>query len=112
VIEQDHLVEKAARMGSYLNKRLSELQEKHEIIGDVRGLGLMQATELVKDRRTKEHAIAERNRVIERAYKRGLMLLPAGRSAIRYIPPLMVDEAFIDEGVEILDLAFRDAVNP
>jgi 4-aminobutyrate aminotransferase len=112
VLEQDHMIENAARMGDHLNKRLRELQEKHEIIGDVRGLGLMQATELVKDRRTKEHAIAERNRVIERAYKRGLMLLPAGRSAIRYIPPLMVDEAFIDEGVEILDLAFRDAVNP
>jgi 4-aminobutyrate aminotransferase len=110
VIEQDHLVENAARMGAYLNDRLHELQEKHELIGDVRGLGLMQATELVKDRRTKEYAITERNKVIELAYKRGLILLPAGRSTIRYIPPLMVDEAFIDEGMEILDSAFRDAV--
>jgi 4-aminobutyrate aminotransferase len=70
----------------------------------------MQATELVKDRRTKEYAVEERNKVVELSYKRGLMLLPAGRSAIRYIPPLIADEAFIDEAVDILDSAFRDAV--
>jgi 4-aminobutyrate aminotransferase len=97
-------------LGNYLNKRLRELEEKHEIIGDVRGLGLMQATELVKDRKTKEYAIEQRNKVVELSYKRGLMLLPAGRSAIRYIPPLMVDEPFIDEAMDILDSAFRDAV--
>jgi 4-aminobutyrate aminotransferase len=110
VIEQDHLLENATKMGAYLNKRLKELQEKHEVIGDVRGLGMMQATELVKDRRTKEHAMEERAKVIELAYKRGLVLLPAGRSTIRFIPPLIVDEAFIDEGIEILDSAFRDAL--
>ena len=110
VLEKDKLLENAAKMGHYLNKRLRELEEKHEIIGDVRGLGLMQATELVRDRTTKEYAVEERNRVVELSYKRGLMLLPAGRSAIRYIPPLIVDEPFIDEAMEILDSAFRDAV--
>jgi 4-aminobutyrate aminotransferase len=110
ILEGDGLVENAARMGAYLNKRLRELQERHELIGDVRSLGLMQATELVKDRRTKEYGVEERNKVVELSYKRGLMLLPAGRSAIRYIPPLIADEAFIDEAVDILDSAFRDAV--
>lgn len=112
VIEGEGLVERAAKLGRYLNKRLRELQEAHEIIGDVRGLGLMQATELVKDRSTKEHAVEERDKVIELCYKRGLVLLPAGRSAIRYIPPLVVDEEFVDEGIEILDGALRDAVGP
>ena len=108
-LEEDRLIENATRMGQHLNRRLKELQEKHPLIGDVRGLGLMQATELVKDRKTKEHAVKERDRTVELAYKRGLILLPAGRSAIRYIPPLMADEAFLDEGVEILDSALRDA---
>ena len=108
VMREDRLVENAARLGKHLNKRLTELQDRYEIIGDVRGLGLMQATELVKDRETKEHAVQERDRVIELCCKRGLILLPAGRSAIRYIPPLSVDRAFIDEGIEILDSAFRD----
>ncbi len=108
VLESERLVENAARMGAHLHQRLLELQQHHQLIGDVRGMGLMQATELVRDRRTKEHAVRERDAVIERCFKRGLVLLPAGRSAIRYIPPLVVDAAFIDEAVEILDHAFRD----
>lgn len=108
VMESDGLIERSARTGAHLNKRLTELQDRHEIIGDVRGLGLMQATELVKDRRTKEYAVQERDKVIELCCKRGLILLPAGRSAIRYIPPISVDNDFIDEGIDILDSAFRD----
>ena len=108
VMREDRLVENAARLGKHLNKRLTELQDRYELIGDVRGLGLMQATELVKDRETKEHAVQERDRVIELCCKRGLILLPAGRSTIRFIPPLSVDRDFIDEGIEILDSAFRD----
>jgi 4-aminobutyrate aminotransferase len=105
VMESEGLVGNAERVGGYLHRRLEELQDRHEIIGDVRGLGLMQATELVKDRRTKEYAVLERDKVIERCYKQGLVLLPAGRSSIRYIPPLIVDEEFIDEGMDILDEA-------
>ncbi|MBI0583925.1 MAG: acetyl ornithine aminotransferase family protein [Methanomassiliicoccus sp.] len=108
ILESDGLVENAARMGDHLNKRLRELMEDHEIIGDVRGIGLMQATELVKDRRTKEYAVKERDRMIEMCFKRGLILLPAGRSTIRYIPPLTVDEMFIDEAIDILDSAFKE----
>jgi len=104
------LLERAARLGDHLHRRLLELQQRHALIGDVRGLGLMQAIELVRDRRSKEHAVQERDRVVELAYKRGLILLPAGRSVIRLIPPLVVDETFVDEGVDILDGALRDAV--
>lgn len=110
VIEEEDLLVRATSLGDHLHRRLLELQERHELIGDVRGLGLMQAVEMVKDRGTKVHAAAERDRVIEHAYRRGLILLPAGRSAIRFAPPLTVDEDFLDEGIEILDLALREAV--
>jgi len=110
VIESEGLVEKSASKGEHMAKRLEELQERHELIGDVRGLGMMQATELVRDRRTKEHAVEERDAVVELCYKRGLILLPCGKSGIRYIPPLTVEIDQIDTAVDILDSALRDAM--
>lgn len=103
------LVANAAKQGEHLHERLRELQDKHALIGDVRGLGLMQATDLVKDRRTKEHAVKERDKVIELAYKKGLLLLPCGKSGIRYIPPLIVEREQIDTGTEILDACLKEA---
>jgi 4-aminobutyrate aminotransferase len=107
IIERDELVTHAARMGTYFRKRLDELQAVHELIGDVRSLGLMLATEFVKDRTTKQPAIEARDKILELAYKRGLILLPTGRSAIRYIPPLIVTEEHIDKAVEIIDVCIK-----
>ena len=109
VLEEEGLVENSARMGEHLHGRLLELQEAHDEIGDVRGLGLMQATEFVKDRRTKEPAVELRNRLTEEAYKRGLIILPCGRNTMRYIPPLVIKEHQIDAAVDILDDALKAA---
>ncbi|MGI0054404.1 MAG: acetyl ornithine aminotransferase family protein [Thermoplasmata archaeon] len=109
VIERDRLLENARTQGAYLMQRLRELQARHEEIGDVRGLGLMVATEFVQDRTTKVPAIALRDRIIEETTKRGLILLPCGRSAIRYIPPMIIQPAEIDEAIEILDASIRAA---
>jgi flavin-dependent dehydrogenase len=103
------LLDNARDQGNYLLGRLRDLQTKFEEIGDVRGLGLMTATEFVKDRKTKEPAVAFRDRVLEEAYKHGLILLPCGKSAIRYIPPLIVRREEIDEAVEILGAALQTA---
>jgi 4-aminobutyrate aminotransferase len=89
--------------GGYLLQRLRELAERHPIIGDVRGLGLMVGMELVRDRSTKEPAREERETILRHAFERGLVLLPAGESVIRFSPPLIVDEEDIDTGVDILD---------
>jgi 4-aminobutyrate aminotransferase len=109
VIEKEHLLDNARDQGNYLLGRLRELQQKYEEIGDVRGLGLMTATEFVKDRRTKEPAAALRDRILTEAYQHGLILLPCGRSSIRYIPPLIVRREEIDEAIEIMDAAIRAA---
>ena len=105
VIEKERLIDNARVQGTYLLGRLRELQTRHEEIGDVRGLGLMTATEFVRDRRTKEPAVRFRDHVLEESYRRGLILLPCGRSSLRYIPPLVVRREEIDEAIEILDAA-------
>jgi len=102
VIASENLIEKARLSGEHLRKRLEELKEKYEIIGDVRGIGLMQATEFVRDKVIKEPATAERDKIIEIAFKNGLILLGCGKSSIRYIPPLTTTIEEIDTGIEIL----------
>ncbi len=109
VIEKEKLLANARTEGTYLIGRLREMQSRYEEIGDVRGIGLMVATEFVKDRGTKEPAVQLRDRILEEAYRRGLILLPCGKSSIRYIPPLIIRREQIDEGVEILDAAIRAA---
>jgi 4-aminobutyrate aminotransferase len=108
VIVGERLLENARRQGAHLRKRLDELAGRFAVIGDVRGLGLMQATEFVKDRKSKEHAVKERDRIGDEAFRRGLLLLQCGRSGLRYIPPLIVDEAQIDAGIEVLEAALRE----
>jgi 4-aminobutyrate aminotransferase len=109
-IERERLLENAREQGAYLLERLKELQRKYEVIGDVRGLGLMTATEFVRGAEDRRPNVALKDRVLEEAYRRGLLLLPCGRSTIRYIPPLVVRREEIDEGVEILDAAIGAAV--
>jgi len=109
VIEKERLLDNARDQGAYLLQRLKELQGRHPEIGDVRGLGLMVATEFVVDRRTKEPAVELRDRVVREAARRGLVLLGCGRSSIRYIPALIVRREEIDEAVEILDAAIATA---
>jgi len=102
-MEKEGVVAQGAKKGLYLRKRLEELKDKYEIIGDVRGIGMMQATEFVKDRKTKEHAKEERDRIAEVAFKKGLILLGCGKSSMRYVPPLTVTIEEMDAGIEVLD---------
>ncbi len=109
VIEKERLLDNARVQGELLLTRLRELQARHEEIGDVRGVGLMTATEFVRDRASKTPAPAFRDRVLAEALQRGLVLLSCGKSSIRYIPPLVVRPEEIDEAIEILDGAIRAA---
>ena len=103
---ENGLVANAGRVGAALLSRLGELQRKHEAIGDVRGVGLMVGIEVVQDRRSRTASPEKRNRVIHRAFERGLLTLPCGSSTIRLSPPLIVSEKDVDKAVAILDAAF------
>jgi 4-aminobutyrate aminotransferase len=107
VFEEDNIVENSEQLGKIIIQRLNELYDKYELIGDVRGLGMMTATEFVKDRKTKEYATNERNKIVVEAYQHGLLLLPCGRSSIRYIPPLNIPVEQLNKGFDILEDAIR-----
>lgn len=102
-IEKEGLLKNSVAMGAYLHAGLKRLQERHKSIGDVRGIGLMQAIELVKDRETKEPAKELRDRVINLAVANGLLLLPCGVSAIRFVPAITVNREEIDIALGVLD---------
>jgi 4-aminobutyrate aminotransferase len=105
---RDELVQNAADVGAHLMKGLTSLADKHPLIGDVRGRGLMVGVELVRDRRTKERAIDERDRVVTAAFARGLLVLGAGKNAVRFSPPLVLTREQADTAVRIFDEALRD----
>ncbi len=101
------LIRNAEVMGNYLRKGLERIAKRRKIIGDIRGLGLMQAIELVRDRKKKTFAQKEQGRVVERAFRKGLLLLGCGESSIRFSPALNVKRNEIDTMLEILDDCLR-----
>lgn len=102
---ENELVQNAAVMGEYLMAGLQELKQKHQMIGDVRGRGLMIGIELVKDRVTKAHAGAERDQVEIECFNRGVIIQGCGISTIRLSPPLVIDREQCDFALKTLDEA-------
>jgi 4-aminobutyrate aminotransferase len=113
-IEEQNLSANAATMGCYLRGKLNELQEKHPLIGDVRGMGLMQAIELVEDRNTKVPAKAETGRLMEAARRNGLLVGKGGLygNVIRISPPLNIGKTDIDEFARLLDASLCESRLP
>ena len=106
---RDGLVKNAEVVGAHLLAGAKALMETHQILGDVRGRGLMIGLELVRDRKTKERATTERDRVVRECFTRGLLVLGAGQNAIRLSPPLVLTKAQADTALGILDQALRVA---
>jgi len=102
------LAANAADVGAHLMSGLRALADKHPLIGDVRGRGLMIGVELVRDRQTKERASEERDAVVHAAFARGMLVLGAGRNAVRFSPPLVLTRPQADTAVRIFDEALMD----
>jgi 4-aminobutyrate aminotransferase len=105
---RDRLVANAADVGAHLIAGLKALADAHPLIGDVRGRGLMVGVELVRDRQTKERATDERDAVVTAAFHRGLLVLGAGKNAIRFSPPLVLTRDEADTAIRIFDEALTD----
>lgn len=103
-----HLLERAyianARaQGEYLFGRLADWRQRHRIVGDVRGMGLMIGIEIVRDSKTKERAKDLRDRIVQRAFEKGLLVLGAGENSFRLCPPLVIDREQADFALTTLD---------
>jgi 4-aminobutyrate aminotransferase len=110
-IESDGLLANCARVGAHLRGRLERLQEKHPAIGEVRGMGLMQGVELVKDRKTKEPAPQATAAVMEAAKDGGLVIGKGGMygNVLRISPALNVTTEDADQAADVIDRAFTAA---
>ncbi|MGO9639978.1 MAG: aspartate aminotransferase family protein [Candidatus Acidiferrales bacterium] len=110
VIEEENLIENAHVVGAYFRAKLEQLQAKHRLIGDVRGMGLMQALELVKDRQTKEPAPEATNELLERARENGLLIGKGGLygNVLRIAPMLNIAKSDVDEAIRLLDKSFSE----
>ena len=110
VIEEENLLENSAKMGAHFRAGLEALQQKHAVIGDVRGMGLMQGLELVKDRTTKEPAPEAAVKLMERARANGLLIGKGGLygNVIRLAPMLNITKPDVDEALRLLDKSFSE----
>ena len=104
------LVENAAVVGKYLEDGLRRLQEKHEVIGDVRGLGMMLGVEFVSDRESLAPAPELRDKVEMECFNRGLIILGCGTSTIRWSPPLILTRENVNVALGIFDEAIAASV--
>ncbi len=112
IIQEEHLIDNAANMGNLLLKKLCQLKDTYEIIGDVRGKGLIIGIELVRNRKTKEPAIKETAKVVFRAWELGLIVTYTGiySNVIELTPPLIIGKEHVEEAVRILEEAISDVV--
>jgi len=110
LVETEYMAN-AAEVGTYFIKQLRDLQARFPCIGHVRGKGLMLGIELVEDRTTKVPASKLCDTVITRAFHNGLLLLSCGQSTLRFMSPLMISKAHVDEALTILAASIEEAQN-
>lgn len=103
VIKEEKLLENATKQGAYIMKRLNELKEKSEIIGDVRGKGLMIGMEIVESKESKKPAPQKVNEIMMRSWKRGINVISCGASTIRIAPPLVITKELVDSALDIIE---------
>ncbi len=103
-------MQNAAEQGEYIMSRLKELMPKYEVIGDVRGKGLMIGIEFVRERVKKERYPELRDAVVEGCFNQGLLVLGCGPNTLRLCPPLVIDREQSAACLQIFETALKDAL--
>ena len=104
------LVDNSREVGAYLEAGLRKLAEKYDVIGDVRGLGMMLGVEFVTDKATNTAAPELRDRVEMACFNKGLIILGCGSNSIRWSPPLILAREHVDVALEIFDEAIAASI--
>jgi 4-aminobutyrate aminotransferase len=102
VIEKEKLLENANKQGAHIMKRLEEFKEESDIVGDVRGRGLMIGMEIVEDKESKTPAPKKVNEIMTRSWKRGVNVITCGASTIRIAPPIIITRELVDSALDII----------
>jgi 4-aminobutyrate aminotransferase/(S)-3-amino-2-methylpropionate transaminase len=110
ILTKDGLLQRGELLGERMLARFHELQERHEIIGEVRGKGAMLALELVRDRQTKEPADVEAKKLVSICYRKGLIILSCGNygNVIRTLMPLVISDDELERGMTIIDESLQE----
>jgi len=103
VIEKENLLGNSERVGNHILSRMADWPSKLKLVGDVRGRGLMIGVDIVRDKATKEYGNAERDRIVEMAFEKGILFLGCGPSSIRLCPPLVVTKEEADVAIDVLE---------
>ncbi len=103
VIEREGLLENSRKVGEHMLKRMADWPQKHRMVGDVRGRGLMVGVEIVKNQETKEYGAEERDRIVDLAFERGVLFLGCGPSTVRIAPALVVTKEEADVAMDVLE---------
>jgi 4-aminobutyrate aminotransferase len=107
---QGGLVENAANVGAYLQEGLNKLKDKYDVIGDVRGLGMMIGVEFVTDKKSLKADPELRDRVEMACFNKGLIILGCGSNTIRFSPPLILTKQNVDVALQIFDEAIAESI--
>lgn len=112
VMQNEKLHKHAAKVGEYFLRGLHDVLEKYEIVGEIRGKGLLIGIELVKDRTTKKPAVEETKKIFIKGLKNGIILMPTGyyNNVIKISPPLIITKEQIDISLELIDATFKQVV--
>jgi len=107
IIEEEHLLDRAVKIGEKLKERFLKMKDKYTLIGDVRGIGAMMAIELVKDRETKEPATKETAQIIQECLKNGVFVPTAGinKNVLRMLVSLEITAEQLEEALDVLEKA-------
>jgi len=111
IIQEEGLVENAARVGGFMMQRLKEMEERYEVLGQVRGLGLVIGLEIVKSKRTKEPHVDLAKEIVLQCYRKGLLMIaPIGfyGNVLRIAPPLVITEEEAGTGLDVLEEVLRE----
>jgi len=103
IISSEKLMENAVKMGRVAMKRLEEMKERYEIVGDVRGKGLFIGVEIVKTKKSKERGVRGAQAITEACFKDGLILITAGSNTLRVVPPLNIAREELEEGLDVME---------
>jgi len=107
-IKEEKLLENATKQGNYIMKRLEDFKEECEILGDVRGKGLMIGAEIVENKDTKKPAKEKATEIMMRSWKRGIALITCGVSTLRVAPPIIITRELVDAALDIVEDVIKE----